>query len=131
MDLQTVYFDHYRPAKAATRRESTVVGYDSAIRLHILPAIGERDITEISPKDVQAMVDAIERPGAALKALKPLRQASAGGRGANSCTCRTPPSSSSSAPWSRTRRKRSTRQRRAGCFGDYSGTSSRRSPYAP
>lgn len=74
MDLQTVYFDHYRPAKAATRRESTVVGYDSAIRLRILPAIGERDITEISPKDVQAMVDAIERPGAALKALKTLRQ---------------------------------------------------------
>ena len=74
MNLRTVYFEHYRPAKAASRRDSTVAGYDSAMRLHVLAALGEREVAEISPKDVQAMVDAIERPGAALKALKTLRQ---------------------------------------------------------
>ena len=64
----------YVDAKSARVRASTMEGYESAARLYLLPALSGRELESITPEDVQGLVDSIERPGAAEKAYKTLRQ---------------------------------------------------------
>lgn len=64
----------YIADKRRVRRESTVEGYESALKLHILPRWGSCEIAEIDPDDLQAWVLGFDRPGAAEKAYKTLRQ---------------------------------------------------------
>ena len=64
----------YISDKRRTRRESTVEGYESALRLHVLPRWGGVDIAEIDPDELQAWVLSFDKPGAAEKAYKTLRQ---------------------------------------------------------
>ena len=74
MNIEEIYENHYLPEKARKRRASTVVGYDSSVRLHVLPRWGAYGIEEIDPDELQAWVDSFDRPGAAVKAYKCLRQ---------------------------------------------------------
>ena len=64
----------YIAEKRERRRESTVEGYASALRCHVLPRWGETDIESIDPADIQEWIDSFAKPGAALKAWKTLRQ---------------------------------------------------------
>lgn len=64
----------YIAEKRRVRRESTVEGYESALNLHILPRWGACEIAEIDPDDLQAWVLGFDRPGAAEKSYKTLRQ---------------------------------------------------------
>ncbi len=72
--IETIARDHYLPEKRARRRATTVEGYESSIRLHVLPAFGSMEIAEITRDAVQAWVDSIHGAGAAEKAYKCLRQ---------------------------------------------------------
>lgn len=74
MDIATIYEEHYLPDKKAKRAASTISGYDSSVRLHVLPRWGAYDIEEIDPDEMQEWVDSFDRPGAAEKAYKCLRQ---------------------------------------------------------
>lgn len=60
----------YIAEKRERRRESTVEGYVSALRCHVLPRWGEADIESIDPADIQEWIDSFAKPGAALKAWK-------------------------------------------------------------
>ena len=60
--------------KRRMRRESTVEGYESALRLHVLPRWGGVELEDIDPEDLQSWVMSFEMPGAAEKAYKTLRQ---------------------------------------------------------
>lgn len=64
----------YMEEKERTRRANTVEGYRSALNRHVLPRFGALDVSEIDPDDVQEWVRSFERPGAAEKAYKTLRQ---------------------------------------------------------
>lgn len=64
----------YMEEKAGRLRASTLAGYESALRLHVLPAFGAREAGSIPWGEVQAWVDGIALPGAARKAYKTLRQ---------------------------------------------------------
>lgn len=66
--------DLYITAKTAKCRQNTLDGYISAIRCHVLPKWGERELTDIRRKEVQEWVDSIPTAGAATKALKMLQQ---------------------------------------------------------
>ena len=66
--------DLYITAKSAKCRQNTLDGYISAIRCHVLPKWGERELTDIRRKEVQEWVDSIPTAGAATKALKMLQQ---------------------------------------------------------
>lgn len=64
----------YMDEKRATRRASTVEGYESSLRRHVLPRWGGVEVEDIDPDDVQRWVLSFELPGAAEKAFKVLRQ---------------------------------------------------------
>lgn len=64
----------YLAEKEQRRRASTVDGYRSSINLYILPKFGNQEIDTIEPETIQAWVDSFEKPGAAEKAFKCLRQ---------------------------------------------------------
>lgn len=49
-------------------------GYESAMGRHVLPAWGGREVGSVTPDEVQAWVDGFDRPGAAEKAVKTIRQ---------------------------------------------------------
>lgn len=74
MNIEAIYENHYLPEKSRRRRASTVAGYDSSVRLHVLPRWGACEIEEIDPDELQEWVDSFERAGAAEKAYKCLRQ---------------------------------------------------------
>lgn len=74
MNIKEIALVHYLPEKARRRRATTVEGYRSALRLHVLPKWGECEIQGIDPDELQAWVDSFELPGAAEKAYKTLRQ---------------------------------------------------------
>ena len=63
--IETIARDHYLPEKRARRRATTVEGYESSIRLHVLPAFGSMEIAEITRDAVQSWVDSIHDAGAA------------------------------------------------------------------
>ena len=52
----------YIAEKRRVRRESTVEGYESALRLHVLPRWGACGIDEIDPDDLQAWVLGFDQP---------------------------------------------------------------------
>lgn len=64
----------YLQEKEQRRRATTVDGYRSSIEIYVLPEFGEMEIDEIEPEQIQDWVDSIEKPGAAIKAFKCLRQ---------------------------------------------------------
>lgn len=64
----------YMGEKRARLRATTIEGYESALRRHVLPRWGSVDIERIDPDDVQRWVDGFELAGAAEKAYKTLRQ---------------------------------------------------------
>lgn len=64
----------YLEEKRRTRRANTVEGYESALRCHVLPRWGAMEVAAINTDDVQEWVLAFDKPGAAQKAFKTLRQ---------------------------------------------------------
>lgn len=74
MKLTDIYEQHYLPEKTAKRAASTVAGYDSSMRIYVLPRWGECEIEDICPDDLQEWVDSFEQAGAGEKAFKCLRQ---------------------------------------------------------
>ena len=64
----------YMADKRKRLRETTLEGYESAIRCHLLPAWGGREIETITFEEMQEWVDSFDRPGAAEKAYKTFRQ---------------------------------------------------------
>lgn len=74
MKLIDIYEQHYLPEKTTKRAASTVAGYDSSMRLYVLPRWGECEIEDICPDDLQEWVDSFEQAGAGEKAFKCLRQ---------------------------------------------------------
>lgn len=66
--------DRYWEDKSRRLRGNTLEGYLSALRAHVLPALGEREVSEITHEEVQEWVDSIPSPGAAEKAYKTFRQ---------------------------------------------------------
>ena len=64
----------YLAEKRRIRRESTVEGYESALRIHVLPRWGSMEVEDIQPEAIQEWVLSFDRPGAAEKAYKTLRQ---------------------------------------------------------
>lgn len=66
--------EQYLAAKSKKCRQNTLDGYISAIRCHVLPKWGGRELADIRRKEVQEWVDSIPTAGAATKALKMLQQ---------------------------------------------------------
>lgn len=74
MKLIDIYEQHYLPEKTTKRAASTVAGYDSSMRLYVLPRWGECEIEDICPDDLQEWIDSFDQAGAGEKAFKCLRQ---------------------------------------------------------
>lgn len=66
--------ERYMEEKRPRLRASTLEGYESALRLHVLPTWGQVEIGEMTPEGLQGWIDGFELPGAAEKAYKTLRQ---------------------------------------------------------
>ena len=64
----------YMADKRKRLRATTLEGYESATRCHLLPRWGEREIETITFEQVQDWVDGFDLPGAAEKAYKTFRQ---------------------------------------------------------
>lgn len=64
----------YMADKRKRLRATTLEGYESAIRCHLMPQWGDREIEGISFEEVQDWVDGFELAGAAEKAYKTFRQ---------------------------------------------------------
>lgn len=77
MTIAEIALEHYLPAKRQRRRTNTVDGYESSIRLYVVPRWGDMAIADIDPDEVQVWVDELAKtagPGGAWKAFKCLRQ---------------------------------------------------------
>lgn len=77
LSIGEIAIKHYLPEKRKRRRTNTVDGYESSIRLYVLPEWGGLSIGEITKDAVQEWVDALPDqcgPGGAKKAYKCLRQ---------------------------------------------------------
>ena len=66
----------YMSDKGKRLRATTLEGYRSAIRCHLMPMWGKREIETISFEEVRDWVDGFDLPGAAEKAYKTFRQLS-------------------------------------------------------
>lgn len=64
----------YMEDRGARVRASTLAGYESALRRHVLPRWAGVDLAEITPEALQSWVDGFALAGAAEKAYKTLRQ---------------------------------------------------------
>ncbi|MCI8425639.1 MAG: site-specific integrase [Adlercreutzia sp.] len=64
----------YLPEKRARKRPNTVEGYESSLRLYVLPEFGHLTVQELARDAIQDWVLAFEKPGAARKAFNCLRQ---------------------------------------------------------
>lgn len=64
----------YMSDKSKRLRGTTLEGYESALRCHLLPMWGARHVEEITFEELQAWVDGFAKPGAAEKAYKTFRQ---------------------------------------------------------
>ena len=64
----------YMDDKKKRLRATTLEGYRSAIRCHLMPKLGKREIETITFEQVQDWVDGFDLPGAAEKAYKTFRQ---------------------------------------------------------
>lgn len=65
--------EYYLPS-LSDLRESTRIGYESSINLYIIPKFGELEIEQIKAFDIEQWLKTIDKPGAAEKAYKTLRQ---------------------------------------------------------
>lgn len=78
MTLTEIVCCHYLPEKERRRQRSTLYGYKSSMRLHVIPKWGEYTLGEITHDLVQAWVDELvptdAGPGGAEKACNCLRQ---------------------------------------------------------
>lgn len=77
MEMKMLFEDAcemYMADKSARLRQTTLDGYASALRAHVLPKWGERDIESITHEELQAWVDSLPSYGAAEKAYKTFRQ---------------------------------------------------------
>lgn len=54
MTIAVIALEHYLPAKRQRRRTNTVDGYESSIRLYVVPRWGDMAIADIDPDEVQA-----------------------------------------------------------------------------
>lgn len=72
--LFSVAVTKYMADKGKRLRATTLEGYRSAIRCHLMPQWGNREIETISFEEVQDWVDSFTLPGAAEKAYKTFRQ---------------------------------------------------------
>lgn len=66
--------EKYLEDKSKRLRETTLEGYRSALRKHVIPRFGQMSIESISFEEVQEWVDSIPTYGAARKAYKTFRQ---------------------------------------------------------
>lgn len=73
MTLDEFVFSKYFPWCESTLRRSTVVGYESAYRLHISPYFGSYEIEEIEVEHIEFWLANFKRSGAAIKAYAVLR----------------------------------------------------------
>ena len=64
----------YMADKRKRLRATTLEGYESALRCHVLPVWGGREVESITYEELQAWVDDFTLPGAADKAFKTFRQ---------------------------------------------------------
>ena len=64
----------YMADKRKRLRATTLEGYESAIRCHLMPIWGKREIETITFEEMQEWVDSFALPGAAEKAYKTFRQ---------------------------------------------------------
>lgn len=64
----------YMDDKRARLRATTIEGYESAMKCHLLPAWGGREVEAITHEELQVWVDSIATAGAAGKAFKTFRQ---------------------------------------------------------
>lgn len=64
----------YMADKRKRLRATTLEGYESALRCHVLPVWGGREVESITYEELQAWVDRFEMAGAAEKAFKTFRQ---------------------------------------------------------
>lgn len=74
MKIVDIYENHYLPDKKSKRAASTIAGYESSMRLHVLPKWGEYEIEDINPDELQEWTDSFNEIGASEKAFKCLRQ---------------------------------------------------------
>lgn len=64
----------YMADRSRRLRATTLEGYASALRRHVLPRWGDVDLADVTHGGLQEWVDSFELPGAARKAFKTLRQ---------------------------------------------------------
>lgn len=64
----------YMADKRKRLRATTLEGYESALRCHLMPVWGRREIETITFEEMQEWVDSFALPGAAEKAYKTFRQ---------------------------------------------------------
>jgi len=64
----------YMADKSRRLRATTLAGYESAIRCHLMPMWAGRELESIGLAELQGWVDSIALPGAARKAYKTFRQ---------------------------------------------------------
>lgn len=78
MTIGAIALNYYLPEKRRRKRANTVDGYESSIRLHVLPKWGGLPIRDITRDAVQDWVDELGKtdagPGGTEKAYKCLRQ---------------------------------------------------------
>ena len=73
MKLKTYYQDIYIQYLKGLA-PSTVSGYENAWRLYVYPKFGEWELEQIRVRDINLWLTEFDRPGAARKAFKILRQ---------------------------------------------------------
>lgn len=74
MKLITFINEHYRPLVVEHLAPSTQVGYNSSLNKYVIPRFGEYEMEDITPEELEAWLADFEKPGAADKAYKTLRQ---------------------------------------------------------
>lgn len=75
--MEMLFFEaatEYMADKRKRLRAMTLEGYESALRCHVLPAWGCREVESITYEEPQVRVDRFEMAGAAEKAFKTFRQ---------------------------------------------------------
>lgn len=73
MLLEEFWMTRFRPYCAGALRESTLVGYESAWRLHVAPVFGCMELDMIGVEAVDTWLAGFDKPGAARKAWALLR----------------------------------------------------------
>jgi integrase len=67
------FIKKYRALKLANQKGTTVHGYETNIRAHYLPEFGDRELSDISPEDVQTFLNQKRLEGKAVQTLKNLK----------------------------------------------------------